>query len=42
METMSLDCSDGRSHTGVLKDKRKEAEDGETEEDVGLTSVLWE
>lgn len=36
LEMMSLDCSDGRSHTGMLKDKGKEAEDGEAEEEVGL------
>jgi hypothetical protein len=32
----SLDCSDGRSHTGMLKDKGKEAEDGKAEEEVDL------
>lgn len=36
LEMMSLDCSDGRSHTGMLKDKGREAEDGKTEEEVDL------
>lgn len=36
LEMMNLDCSDGRSRTGMLKDKGEEAEDGKTEEEVDL------
>lgn len=40
LELMSLDCSDGRSHTGMLGEKGKEAEDGEAEEGGGLYICL--
>lgn len=40
LEMMSLDCSDGRSHTGILREKGTEAEDGKAEAGGGLYICL--
>lgn len=40
LEVMSSDCCDGRSHTGMLREKGKEADDGKAEEGGGLRICL--
>lgn len=42
LEMMNLDCSDGRSRTGMLKDRGKRQRMGRLKRNWTSVSVLWE